>query len=110
MDANRNIGAVPILVTQARLVTSDNEEAEGKRVNYAFVGLSHAGLVSAFSACDLQLKRVALEKNAVYLDLSSQLSGRSQLSMDHVHTTPAGSRAIAESVASLLAGQLKKRT
>jgi len=102
-NAAHDIGAVPVLLTQARLVSpSDDEESRGK-IPYAYIGMSHAALLRAFADCDTAVMRAAEAAHAKVMDLSRMLTGRRDLFVDHVHTTPAGSQALAEAVAGYLA-------
>lgn len=103
VTAARTVGAVPVLLTQARLVAPDNDEESRRLIEYSSVGLSHAALVDAFAACDAAVLRVAASERVPSLDLSATLSGRRELFDDHVHTTAAGSAALAEAVAGVLA-------
>lgn len=100
-DAARNIGATPIFLTQARLVTEMNTEAERERIVYHLVQLSHQELVQAFAETDEAIFDVAEMEGVKVLDLSS-LNGRSDLFQDHVHTSSKGSEAIAQAVADFL--------
>ncbi len=100
-DAARNIGATPIFLTQARLVTDTNSEAEQERIQYQYVKLSHQALVQAFADTDQVIFDVAESKNVTVLPLS-KLNGQSDLFVDHVHTTPKGSEIIALTVADFL--------
>jgi hypothetical protein len=96
-DAARDIGAEPILITQARLVAEANGAAERQTIPYDYVGLSHEGLLRAFGDCDQAAYRVAADKKVKLLDLR-RLDGRGELFADHVHTSAAGSQAIASAV------------
>lgn len=104
--ASRAAGATPLLLTQAHLVMPQNDEAERRLIRYDYIQLSHDGLVRAFADCDAAVRRVASLEQIGLLDLSSELSGRRTLFSDHVHTTAAGSRAIADAVASFLRQQI----
>ena len=97
-DAARDVGATPVFLTQARLISDSNTEAERKKICLDYVKLSYTGLSRAFADCDQALRRVAEAKGAELIDLSRELSGRPELFTDQVHTTPAGSEAIARAV------------
>jgi len=101
--AARAAGALPVLLTQARLAAPDNGAAARGRLGYDYVGLSHAALLDAFAACDAAVRRVSASARVPMLDVSARLSGRPELFVDHVHTTPAGSTALADAVAEFLA-------
>ncbi|MCL5958839.1 MAG: SGNH/GDSL hydrolase family protein [Chloroflexi bacterium] len=108
-EAARSIGATPVFLTQARLSVASNGEADRKRIGYDLVGLSHHALVRAFADTDRAILAVAREKGVPVLDLSGMFSGQSELFHDEVHTTTAGSEALARATADFLAGILEKR-
>lgn len=98
VDVSRNIGATPILLTQARLVSeTNNAEDRNKIINYP--RLEHEALVRAFNECDRVVRKVAKTKGVYLIDLSKKFSGKANLFNDHVHTTTEGSRVIAREVA-----------
>ena len=102
VDVSRNIHAIPILITQATLVSSMNTEEDRKRIVYGYVGLSHEGILQAYEKCRQVVLGVAREKKAAVLDLLPQLQGKSELFQDHDHTTPRGSEEVARRVANFL--------
>ena len=102
VDVSRNIHAIPILITQATLVSSMNTEEDRKRIVYGYVGLSHEGILQAYEKCRQVVLGVAREKKAAVLDLLPQLQGKSELFQDHDHTTPRGSEEVAKRVANFL--------
>lgn len=108
VDAARNTGATPILLTQATLVSTDNSKEDRKRIAYEYQGLSHPALVKAFRSSNQIIVSVAREKGADFLDLAHMFSGQSDLFSDHVHTTQGGSRIIAEATAAFLADKLEE--
>jgi hypothetical protein len=101
-DAARDIGATPIFLTEARLVSASNSETDRQRIGYSSVNLSHKAIVRALADCDKAIFAVAQEKDVPVLDLSHLFTGHSELFYDHVHTTPEGSEAIAKAVADFL--------
>jgi lysophospholipase L1-like esterase len=107
-DAARDIGARPIFLTEARLVSASNSEADRQRIGYSSVNLSYAAILRALADCDKAIFAVAQEKDVPVLDLSHMFTGHSELFYDHVHTTPEGSEAIAKAVADFLARVLDK--
>jgi hypothetical protein len=107
-EAARDIGATPIFLTEARLVSASNSEADRQRIGYSSVNLSYAAIVRALADCDKAIFAVAKAKDALVLDLSHMFTGHSELFYDHVHTTPEGSEAIAKAVADFLARVLDK--
>lgn len=96
--AARNIGAVPVLITQARLPTEDNLDKVKDKIRYRYVRLNHARLVRAFDACDRAIQDVGEKDNVPVLDLAKKISGNEKYFVDHVHTNPEGSVAIAKEV------------
>ena len=90
VDAARNIGALPVQVTQASLVASDNSEAD------------RIPLSTAIS------RSIGRDKEFPVIDAAAKLSGRSELFADGAHTTPPeGSQALAALVARGLAPHLR---
>jgi len=85
VDLARNIGAKPILVTQARLVKPDNMLNQREQIDYHHVGLTHEALVATFDRLDAIVREVGGKKNAVLIDASKQLSGKEWAFYDHVH-------------------------
>jgi lysophospholipase L1-like esterase len=102
IDVSRNIHAVPILLTQATLVSPTNTAEDRKRIVYRYVGLSHEGILQTYEKCRQIILGVAREKKADVLDLLPQLQGKSELFQDHDHTTPSGSEEVAKRVANFL--------
>lgn len=100
--AARQVGARPILATQARLLTPSNTAAEREKIAYEFVRLSHDALLSAFGNCDNAVRSVARADGVPVLDLSAMFTGRAPIFEDHVHTTAAGSQALAQATARFL--------
>ncbi len=104
--AARRAGAQPVLATEARLIPLANSSAERQKIAYEFVGLSHDALVRAFEACDRAVFTVARDEKVLALDLSARISGRPELFEDHVHTTAAGSEALARAASDFLQGAI----
>jgi hypothetical protein len=75
VDLARNIGATPILITQARLVKPDNTLDQRERIDYHHVGLTHEALLEAFDKLDAIVREVAVKKDAHLIDASAHLSG-----------------------------------
>lgn len=107
VDASRNIGARPVLLTQAHLVTAAATDEDRDRIAYEYQGLSHDALARAFDECNEAVRRVAAAKGADLIDLAPELSGRSELFHDHIHTTPRGSEALARTVGDQLSRLLR---
>jgi len=85
-------------MTQARLPTANNSKKVKDKIRYDYVGLSHKGLVSSLESCDRTIKKVGEAENVAVIDLSKNLSGNEKYFVDHVHTTSAGSEAIAKEI------------
>jgi len=109
VDLSRNINAVPILMTEARLVARNNNASEKKRIFYEHVLLTHEALCDAFEKTDEIINEVAKEKNAHLIDASKYVTGRDELFIDHVHLNATGSEELAKQVASQLRQILKKK-
>ena len=108
VDAARNVGARPILATQASLLAADNSEEDRARIAYGYQGLTHDALVSAMDACNETVRAVAEHKGVDVLDLGARFSGKSEYFDDHVHTSRSGSAALAEAVADFLEEQVAR--
>ena len=108
VDLARNIGAVPILMTQARLPAPDNTEAEKKRISYDYQLLTHPALCRAFEKIDQIIHRVAQEKNVFVIDASTNLSGKNEFFNDAVHLTDEGARQLATITAQHFVQFIKK--
>ncbi len=110
VDLARNIGAEPILMTQARLVHESNNltPQKQKRIDYHHVGLSHEALLETFNRLDRMVRRIATEKETDIIDASAHLSGKVWAFDDHVHVVPKGSDALAQLVADHLQIILRK--
>jgi lysophospholipase L1-like esterase len=100
VDLARNIGAQPILVTQARLVHPDNTEEQRKRIDYHHVGLTHDALLETFSLQDAIIKDVASKKKIPVFDASRKFADKDWAFYDHVHFLPEGSEAMAQFISS----------
>jgi len=110
VDLARNIGAEPILMTQARLPYGSKvlTPEQRKRVDYHHVGLSHEALVETFDRLDSIVRNVSAKKETMLIDASDQLSGKGWAFDDHVHVVPKGSDALAQFVADHLHRVLRK--
>ncbi len=107
VSAARSVGAKPVLLTQARLLTPSNTPAQREKIAYEFVNLSHEALLRAFVDCDAAVFAVARADSVPVLDLSRMFSGQTELFEDQVHTTAAGSRALARATADFLQPMLR---
>ncbi len=109
VDLARNIGAVPILMTQARLVTLKNTDKEKERIIYSFQKRNHQSLCDAFGKTDEIIKRVANSKNVLMIDASKSLTGKDEFFIDHVHLSNDGSYNLAAITAKYLLNLLKEK-
>lgn len=107
VDLSRNLGATPILMTQATLVDAENTDQDKGRINYKYSHLTHEGLVRAYDACEKAAKAVATNKRVSLIDASLQLSGRPELFTDHVHLTSDGGQELAALVAAQLEEEIR---
>lgn len=94
VDLVRNAGARPVLSTQARLPVAGSNEDQRRRIVYRYAGLTHDATVRAFDATDRVIREVAADKGVPVVS-AGLLSGRAELFDDAVHTTDAGSDALA---------------
>jgi hypothetical protein len=108
VDLARNIGAVPILMTEPRLVRSDNTKEQKSRIKYHSVKLTHEALLAAFEKTDEIIKDIAAKKQIVLIDANKLLGAKDELFKDQVHTTEKGSEEVAKIVASSLVELLEK--
>lgn len=99
VDLARNIKAVPVLLTEARLVTEELNKNQEAKVHYNSAKLTHKAIYEAFQKTDDIIKDVARRKNVQLIDASSVISGKDEFFTDEVHTTEKGSEALAELVA-----------
>jgi len=109
-DVGRDIGAVPVLMTEARVVARDNAEAHRSLIDYDMQRLTHEALCDAFEATDKVIWGVARDKNVPVIDAAAQLTGRLELFSDHVHTTAKGSEELARITADGMARLLRSRS
>lgn len=104
VDMAREIGAVPILMTEARLTVPDNSQAEQSRIDpyLDYVKLNRDGLLRAYSGIEGTLREISVEKNVDLIDASTNLNGRDELFSDVVHLTAEGSKELARATAERL--------
>jgi lysophospholipase L1-like esterase len=102
VDCAKDIGAVPVLMTEARLAVRANEDQ--------LAGRSwDETLLTAYERVEQILTDVARDKNAVLVDASKELNGRREFFTDRVHLTERGSHELAGLVAHGMARLLKER-
>ena len=98
-DVARNVGAVPVLMTQARLLAPTNTPEQQQRIHFRYQRLTPDALHAAYAETDRIVRAVAATKQAVLLDATLPLTGVDAYFQDHVHLTDAGSEALADFVA-----------
>ena len=106
VDLAVNIGAKPILVTQARLVHPSNTPVQRESIEYHHVGLTHEALVETFDRLDEIVRDVAAEKGAMLVDASAELSGKDWVFSDHIHFDLEGRGS--EAMAQVIVDRLKE--
>lgn len=107
VDAALNAGTVPILLSQARLITETNSDEDRSRINYKYHRLTHDALVEAFAVCDRTLEEVAAAKGVPCLSGSREMNGHGEWFHDYIHLNPVGSKRLAEIVAAELVPRLE---
>ena len=110
VDSIRDIGAVPILLIQPRLVSPNNSEKDKQKIKYKYVRLTHEAFCRAFKLMDSVLIKVVKEKDVELFDLSSLYTGRGEYFRDHIHLNPEGSKVVSEALADYLENILIKGT
>jgi hypothetical protein len=109
VDCARDIGAVPILMTQPRLVDRHNSEKEIARIEYQWQPLTPEALYDALDKMDQVTFAVGKEKKVPVIDASLQMTGRIDYFMDHIHFSSDGSKKMAEITARSLRGMIRPR-
>jgi lysophospholipase L1-like esterase len=102
VDLARNIDAVPVLITQARLVSPKNSTAEKSKIGYDYPKMDHQTLVQAFEKTDEIIKSVAKTKRVRLIDASAEMTGVNEYFTDHVHLSKTGSGELARIVSDYL--------
>ena len=106
VDASREIGATPVLLTEASLLSSDTAPEDLQRIQYEYQSLTPTALLRALQGCAETARQVAREKGVDLWDTAAILGHRSEYFDDHVHLSRAGAEAISSAVADRLAGAL----
>jgi lysophospholipase L1-like esterase len=110
IDCARRCGAVPILMTQPRLVVLHNSKEDRKKIMYEYVGLTHEALCRAFAFTDSTIRDVAEKEQVLLIDASAAITGQAPCFADHVHLNAHGSQKLAELVARELDDMLSNRS
>ena len=103
VDCARDIGAVPLLMTEAHLIFPAMSETARRKIPYGYTLFDHETLLKAYEEAERVIKDVGREKQARVIDAAAVMSGDEQLLYDHVHTTAEGSRKLAELAAEAIA-------
>ena len=98
VEAVRDTGAVPILMTEPTLVSPANTDFENERIKYQSVDLNHEQLCDAYQRVESIVREVVAAKHVEFVDASKELSGRTELFWDHGHLTMQGSETLAQLV------------
>jgi len=107
IDCAREIGAVPILMTEARLAVRDNPREVRAAAHQTFI---NEGLLAAYESIEWTLRDAAKQKSVVLLEDSRELNGKPEFFADHVHLTERGSAELARLVAPELALIIKEKS
>lgn len=103
VDTAQNIGAVPVIVTQPRLMTPTNATVESQKLaNFKRMFKHHDYVIRCFEAANSALKSISSAKKVTLIDAASQFTGDTEMFIDHIHLSEAGSHRLA----SYLADQL----
>jgi len=111
VDLAREIGAVPVLMTEARLTAPNNTESQKSRIEpyLHYVKLDHQGLLKAYDGIEGTLRKISVERNVELIDVSKDLNGKDEFFSDVAHLTPRGSEELAQLTARKLIELLKIR-
>jgi hypothetical protein len=107
IDLANNINAVPILVTQARLVDKNNTPEE-KLIIETQSEMAHKNILRAYEKIDEIIKGVSVSKKVHVVDASKTISGKIKYFIDAVHTSKEGSYQLAKIVSDSLFNLIKK--
>ena len=110
VDLAREIGAVPILMTEARLASESNTESQKSRIHYDWVRFTPQGLLRSYEAVEETVRQVSSEKRVDLIDVSKDMDGKDEFFVDHVHLTERGSEELARITAQNLAELIRVRT
>jgi hypothetical protein len=114
VDLARDIGAVPVLMTEARLASESNTERQKSRIHYEYVRFTPQGLLRSYEAVEETVRQVSSEKGVALVDAAKDMEGKDEFFVDHVHLTEMGSeelaRITAQNLAELIRGRTLKKT
>ncbi len=98
VDAAKNLGITPILMTQPLLINPDNTEHEKEIIESDKVRLNHDVLNSVSDRADNIVQQIAKEKDVILIEASHHLSKNEVFFTDQVHLTPDGATELAKFV------------
>lgn len=105
VDCARNIGAVPILMTEGSLIKEDNRNKEEWRLRHVDLYVPYDFSYIAIEEADKIIRSVAKEKNVYFIDAKKLLIEKNNiLFIDHVHLEDEGSKELA----TIVKNELKK--
>ena len=88
---------IPIIAVEERLIDVKNTIAEKRKIKYQMVSINtHDELVYLFENCDSLLSEIAQTNNLHYININNKIPHTLEYFADHVHTTPKGSKYMAE--------------
>lgn len=100
----RAMGAKPILFREARMLTRENlGQVQPRKIRNYYNGLDLPTLLAAYEEQEAIQRRLAKKYNLPLL-IPSEIDGRDENFVDQVHTTPAGSHALARQLAGYFSG------
>ena len=106
----RSVGALPVIVRQARLASADNDSEAREHIRYDAVGgISHEALLAAYAEADRRLSAVSDAQGVPLVDGAGMVPADLEHFVDQVHLTPAGSARLADGVAERLKPVLQEQ-
>ena len=109
VDLARNIGATPVLMTEARLADSHRPETQKEKIHFEYHTLTPDSVFEAFRKSDEIIFQVAKKKNVPWIDASRQMTGHEDFFIDEVHLSQKGAGELAHLTADALAPLLKQK-
>jgi len=107
VDCAKDIGAVPVLMTEPRLIVRADDDVRDAQPK----GRSgDETLLTAYERIEQILRDIATSKSALLIDSSKELNGKREFFADRVHLTERGSSELATLVAHEMDGLLKERS
>lgn len=105
----RSVGALPVIVRQARLADPDNSAGAREHIRYDAVGdISHEALLAAYAEADRRLRAVSDTHDVPLVDGAAMVPSDLRHFFDQVHLTQAGSARLADGVAERLKTLLRE--